>query len=311
MQRIERYFVPDEALKEALLNALCHKQYESGIPIQISVYEDKLYIANCGRLPENWTIENLMTKHASKPYNPGIANVYYLVGFIENWGRGVEKICNACKSYGAPLPEYTVNPGDIMIKFTVSEDMLISNALKGVTERVTVKVTEKEQEVLSLPIENPAYTYSALTDKLGISRKAVSLRIKSLKEKGIIKRIGSDKRGHWDINNDFHENSNGFIVQKRQTLDKGLCVGFKNGSDLKQHIVGYLVLPIICIFSDPTNHIHICKSFDLLFLCRLYHRSVRCPCKSINKLYKLFQILSSLPPEKLHEKSHLLIEMAM
>lgn len=207
MQRIERYFVPDEALREALLNALCHKQYESGIPIQISVYEDRLYIANCGRLPENWTIENLMTKHASKPYNPGIANVYYLAGFIENWGRGVEKICSACKSYGAPLPEYTVNPGDIMIKFTASEDMLISNTLKGVTERVTVrvtvKVTEKEQEVLSLLIEDPAYTYSALTDKLGISRKAVSLRIKSLKEKGIIKRIGSDKRGHWDINNDL------------------------------------------------------------------------------------------------------------
>ena len=207
MQRIERYFVPDEALREALLNALCHKQYESGIPIQISVYEDRLYIANCGRLPENWTIENLMTKHASKPYNPGIANVYYLAGFIENWGRGVEKICSACKSYGAPLPEYTVNPGDIMIKFTASEDMLISNTLKGVTERVTVrvtvKVTEKEQEVLSLLIEDPAYTYSALTDKHGISRKAVSLRIKSLKEKGIIKRIGSDKRGHWDINNDL------------------------------------------------------------------------------------------------------------
>ena len=58
MQRIERYFVPEEALREALLNALCHKQYQSGVPIQISVYEDKLYIANCGCLPENWTLEN-------------------------------------------------------------------------------------------------------------------------------------------------------------------------------------------------------------------------------------------------------------
>lgn len=63
--RIERYFVPEEALREALLNALCHKQYQSGVPIQISVYEDKLYIANCGCLPENWTLENLMSKHAS------------------------------------------------------------------------------------------------------------------------------------------------------------------------------------------------------------------------------------------------------
>ncbi len=140
-----------------------------------------------------------MTKHASRPYNPGIANVYYLAGFIENCGRGVEKICSSCKSYGAPLPEYTVNPGDIMIKFIASEDMLISNASKGVTERVTVKVTVKEQAVLDLLIEDPAYTYSALTDKLCISRKTVSLRIRSLKSKGIIKRIGSDKRDHWEI----------------------------------------------------------------------------------------------------------------
>ena len=75
MQRIERYFVPDAALREALLNALCHKQYESGVPIQISVYEDKLYIANCGRLPDNWTADSLMSKHASRPYNTAIANV--------------------------------------------------------------------------------------------------------------------------------------------------------------------------------------------------------------------------------------------
>lgn len=91
IQRIERYFVTDEALREALLNTLCHKQYESCIPIQISVYEDCLYIANCGKLPENWTVDNLMSKHASRPYNPSIANVFYLAGLIESWGRGIEK----------------------------------------------------------------------------------------------------------------------------------------------------------------------------------------------------------------------------
>lgn len=58
--RRERYFVPEAALREALLNAICHKQYESRIPIQVSVYEDRLYVANVGRLPENWTLENLI-----------------------------------------------------------------------------------------------------------------------------------------------------------------------------------------------------------------------------------------------------------
>ncbi len=81
VQRIERYFVPEEALREALLNAICHKKYQSSIPIQISVYDDKLYVANIGSLPENWTLDNLMKKHASKPYNPDIANVFCLAGF--------------------------------------------------------------------------------------------------------------------------------------------------------------------------------------------------------------------------------------
>ena len=90
IQRIERYFVTDEALREALLNALCHKQYESCIPIQISVYEDCLYIANCGKLPENWTVDNLMSKHASSPYNPSIANVFTLQGLLKA-GAGASK----------------------------------------------------------------------------------------------------------------------------------------------------------------------------------------------------------------------------
>ena len=214
IQRIERYFVPDDALREALLNALCHKQYESGIPIQISVYEDKLYIANCGKLPENWTVENLMSKHASKPYNPSIANVFYLAGLIESWGRGIEKICQACEEDGSPAPVYTAHPGDIMIQFTASENRVLRTFVEKVTERVTDKVTDRvtdkvtdrvtdgEIAILSLLAEDPAYTYTLLAQKLDVSRKTISQRIKSLKEKGIIQRIGSEKKVYWKINSE-------------------------------------------------------------------------------------------------------------
>lgn len=199
MQRIERYFVPEAALREALLNALCHKQYQSGVPIQISVYEDKLYIANCGCLPENWTLENLMRKHASSPYNPNIAHVFYLAGFIESWGRGIEKICSACEKDGIPQPVYTINPGDIMIEFTAPEDRVIR--FGKVTDRVIDKVTDEERALLSLLAEDPGYTMPQLSEKMGISRKTVAQRIKQLKEKGTIERIGSDRKGYWKINN--------------------------------------------------------------------------------------------------------------
>lgn len=204
IQRIERYFVTDEALREALLNALCHKQYESCIPIQISVYEDCLYIANCGKLPENWTVDNLMSKHASRPYNPSIANVFYLAGLIESWGRGIEKICQSCIEDRSPLPEYTINSGDIMIKFTALEDRLIRSTTQKVGEKVGKKVGKKlsktETVILNLLHEDPAYSYVTLAQKAGISEKTVFIRIKSLKEKGILERVGSGRKGYWKIN---------------------------------------------------------------------------------------------------------------
>ena len=79
------------------MNAICHKDYSRGIPIQISIYNDKLYIANCGHLPENWTVENLFEKHASQPYNPNIAYVFYLAGFIESLGAELKKFAPYAK----------------------------------------------------------------------------------------------------------------------------------------------------------------------------------------------------------------------
>jgi len=205
-QRIERYFVPAEALREALLNAICHKQYQSGVPIQISVYEDCLYVANVGCLPENWTLEKLMQKHSSVPYNPDIANVFYLAGFIESWGRGIEKICAALKADNLPMPEYTVNPGDIMIKFTGPEDRIIRLSDR-LSEKLSVKLSDKlsenlsdrEQKILELLIEDPGYTSAQLAVKSGVSRVTVTKYLGVLKEKGLIERVGSDRKGHWEI----------------------------------------------------------------------------------------------------------------
>lgn len=200
IQRIERYFVPDEALREALLNSLCHKDYARGIPIQVSVYDDRLYIANCGRLPESWSAAKLMEKHSSEPFNPNIAHVYYLAGFIESWGRGIEKICDACREDGVPIPEYDITGNSIMIKFTAPEDRIIRFSSQPVTTKVTAKVTAKERDILNLIQENPNYSMQEIADKLSISRKTVASRIKSLKEQRILERIGATKNGYWKIN---------------------------------------------------------------------------------------------------------------
>lgn len=195
MQRVERYFVPEAAFREVLLNALCHSQYNYGVPIQISVYNDRMYVANCGQLPENWTSDNLFRKHSSKPYNPNIANVFYLAGFIESWGRGIEKVCEACRADGQPVPVYEINPGDIMVKFTSSFGDKAMSA-----DRVTDRVTDTEMRIIKILETNPEYSYSQLSDILDISRKSVAACIKDLKEKEVIIRVGNNKKGYWKIN---------------------------------------------------------------------------------------------------------------
>jgi len=117
IHRIETYEYPKDAIREALLNAISHKDYSCGIPIQISVYKDKIMIWNEGHLPENWTAEKLTQKHSSKPYNPDIANAFFRSGYIESWGRGTIKIIEKCLEAGLPSPLYTYKGSDFWVEF--------------------------------------------------------------------------------------------------------------------------------------------------------------------------------------------------
>lgn len=105
-----------DAFREILLNAIVHKDYSGCNPIQISVYEDKIYIWNDGEMPPNLdSTDKLFMKHSSKPYNPKLANIFFKSGMLEAWGRGFEKIKEACNEYGGPLPEYEINETGIMV----------------------------------------------------------------------------------------------------------------------------------------------------------------------------------------------------
>ena len=126
------------AIREAILNAIVHKNYASAIPVQISVYEDKIYIWNPGQLPNNWTVESLFRKHSSQPFNPLIATAFYRTGMIEAWGRGIEKIKDECESIGNPLPEYRIDGEGIMMLFKVSK----------VGDKVGDKLTDNQRKII-------------------------------------------------------------------------------------------------------------------------------------------------------------------
>lgn len=138
-----------------------------------------------------------MAKHASQPFNPHIAHAFYLAGFIESWGRGIEKICDACRKDGVPQPEYTIHPGDIMIKFTAPEDRIIRRKLPDKSD--VVDVVDNVVEILILIKENPEITTKELGKKLDMSERQIQRVIKKLRDTHKIKRVGSDRTGYWKI----------------------------------------------------------------------------------------------------------------
>lgn len=142
IQRVETYPVPEPALREAILNAVLHRDYSVGAPIQISVYEDKLMVWNPAQLPEGWTVAKMMRKHASEPYNPDLANVFFRAGEIEAWGRGIERMCTACRDAGFPDPIITFDMSGLWVTFHFSDAYrnLIAGRPKEVTTEVTTEV---------------------------------------------------------------------------------------------------------------------------------------------------------------------------
>ena len=143
--REEKFTFPQDAIREALLNAVAHKDYSSGIPIQISVYRDRIIFWNEGQLPENWTVDRLTQKHPSKPFNPDIANTLFRAGYIESWGRGTIKIINACKEHKIAPPIFSNNPPDFQVELIrYSEGALKERGLKDGLIQIVLYVQANE-----------------------------------------------------------------------------------------------------------------------------------------------------------------------
>ena len=111
---------PGEALREAVLNAVAHRDYGDPAPIQIRVYDDRIALWNPGALPPDWTLDKLMGTHASAPHNPGIANAFFRAGMVEAWGRGIGSIVRACEAAGTAQPRWEVEPGGLRLEFVLT-----------------------------------------------------------------------------------------------------------------------------------------------------------------------------------------------
>jgi len=195
IHRIEEFPVPEPALREAVINAIVHKDYVSGNLVQISVYDNKLIIWNSGVLPENWTVERLKTKHPSLPFNPDIANSFFRAGVIEAWGRGTIKIINECKKAKAEVPVFSYDLSGFIIEFNYEINRQ-TNAVAAKTKTKNVSNTDK---VLELIRGQENITIIDLATWLNVSDTTIKRILKELQETKRITREGGYKHGKWIV----------------------------------------------------------------------------------------------------------------
>ncbi len=199
IQRIEAFPVPEPALREAVINAIAHKDYASAIPIQISVYHDKLMIWNAGQLPLDWTIEKLTAKHASAPYNPDIANAFFRSAFMESWGRGIDLMRNACQTAGKPTPAFHWDNG-LWVAFAFHEAQMQVETPGKTPGKTLGKVPGKTPDrILELLQKNPNLTVFDIALEISKSESAVQRSILKLQNAGRLRRRGSRKGGCWEV----------------------------------------------------------------------------------------------------------------
>lgn len=204
--RVEEYPFAREAIREAVYNAIAHNCYMYGAPIQIKIMEDAIVISNSCILPEGWTVNTLMEPHDSKPYNPDIANVFYRAGFIENWGQGVQKICDECREMGVKLPVYELVGTTLRIRFHALKRALIDQAKAPKhqsTESDGALEGAMEREILEILKTEPNISQETLGKRLGTTRRVIQKNINRLKAADRIERVGGKRYGHWEIRDLF------------------------------------------------------------------------------------------------------------
>lgn len=191
--RKEELEYPEEALREAIINAIIHRDY-IGAHTQLKIYPDKLILWNEGTLPADIKIADLKKNHPSRPRNELLADIFFKAGLIETWGRGTIKITNECKKAGLPEPEFKEEFGGFSIYFY--KDIFTEENLRkmGLNERQIKavlylkergKITNREYQDYCNTSERTATRDLAdmvsmdILEQVGITGKGTNYKVKT------------------------------------------------------------------------------------------------------------------------------------
>ena len=201
LEREEIPEIPLEAIREALVNSLCHRDFANPKGNEIAIFKDRIEIYNPGSLPQGLTPDDFLSgSERSYLRNPLIAEAFYRRGDVEKWGSGLKRIYDACLSMDVDVRFNQMKTG-FLVTF-----MRNSGAKGGVKSGIEGSIkkdytlTARQQEIFELIQQNNTISLRELARLLAINPSAVQKHIEQLKKKGAVVRVGPRKGGHWEVN---------------------------------------------------------------------------------------------------------------
>ena len=158
LEREEHLEVPYHALREALINALCHRHWERyNLTISLAIYDDRIEIASPGTFPPQITPENIKEPHESFPHNLKVAEALYRMTYLENWGSGAKRIMDACKAQGVDEPTWSSDGGFVTITFK-RPYFKVSTTETDKEDNRTTKQDKHPSSTPQVPLKHPLTT---------------------------------------------------------------------------------------------------------------------------------------------------------
>ncbi|MBR6060998.1 MAG: HTH domain-containing protein [Spirochaetales bacterium] len=181
-----------DAFREVWFNACLHNNWADGTPPAIYIYTDRMEIISTGGLPQNLSKDDFF-RGVSKPVNEELAKLFIRLDLVEQTGYGIPLVTNR---YGKTVFEFL----DFFLRVKIPfEFELESEDIQDVPQGSQKSSQKSSQKIIEMIKQNAHVTTQEMADTLGVSRRAVAKTIAKLQETGCVRRVGSDKGGHWEI----------------------------------------------------------------------------------------------------------------
>lgn len=187
---------PIEAIRETVTNAVCHRDYGSPHDIQIKILDNDLVISSPGELPFDMSIETLMDpNHSSNPRNKLIAKVFFDMGIIEHYGMGISKIKDACMKNNNAYPKWDSSHDRFTTVYkTRSEETDQTDA------KIVKTISPLQKRILIFLSQNPSASRRQIVEKISNETEgSIKYNLARLQKLGLLKRIGPDFGGKWEV----------------------------------------------------------------------------------------------------------------